>query len=332
MTSFETKARMFAALSATNEAILKARSAQELCQQVCEAAVEGGGFRSAGALFPDENGVLKFTAGVGFKLALDDLKLSVRSNSALGRGITGSAYREGTSQVANDFQQDARLAPWRAAHSLEAIGSAAAVPLRRNGKTVGIFLFLLREANALTDEVVNLLERMVANVSFALDIFERDQQRAKAERANRRLTDMFAALSATNTAILRASDRNEMFQLVCDAVVRVGNSLGAAAIFLKQRDSSLLQVTAAAGQGVEKIRTMELSIDPRSSARSGSRRAGVPRAKAHDRIRPGVGQPHQDTQFRSKPDSLWRRRGAAGSARRVDRHHLLLFCQDIGRQ
>ena len=62
MTNFEIKARMFAALSATNEAILKARSAQELCQQVCEAGVGGGGFRSAGALFPDENGTLKFTA------------------------------------------------------------------------------------------------------------------------------------------------------------------------------------------------------------------------------------------------------------------------------
>src|SRR5262249_27628226 len=101
-----------------------------------------------------------------------------------------------------------------------------------------------------------------ANVSFALDIFERDLQRAKAERANRRLTDMFAALSATNTAILHAADRKEMFQLVCDAVAGAGQSLGAAAIFLKKRGEHWLTLAAAAGRAIEAIHKLEISVDP----------------------------------------------------------------------
>jgi diguanylate cyclase (GGDEF)-like protein len=264
MNNFETKARMFAALSATNEAILKARSAQELYQQVCEAAVEGGGFRTAAALFPDNDGVLRYAAAVGARgsTVLGDVQMSVNADSSTGHGLTGSAYREGVSQISNDFQHDPRLAPFRVAHHLADVGSGAAVPLVRSGESVGVFLFLLSEASAITPEVIALLERMVANVSFALDIFERDSRRAKAERANRRLTDMFAALSATNTAILRASDRKEMFQLVCDAVVGVGNSLGSAAIFVKPRHHDILKLTAAAGQGIENIKKLELSIDP----------------------------------------------------------------------
>jgi diguanylate cyclase (GGDEF)-like protein len=264
MTDFEIKARMFAALSATNEAILKARSAEELYERVCEAAVAGGGFRSAAALFPDENDELKPVAFVGPRsMAPADFRISIRPDSQFGQGMNACAFREGKAKIANSFQTDARSAAWRNVHPLGEIGSAASVPLLHNGRSAGVFLFMLNEANAITDEVVGLLERMVANVSFALDIFERDRQRAKAEQANRRLTDMFAALSATNTAILRASDRKEMFQLVCDAVAGAGQSLGAAAIFMKKRSDHLFRLVAAAGQGIDNLQKMEISVDPK---------------------------------------------------------------------
>ena len=263
MTDIEIKARMFAALSATNEAILKARSAAELYERVCEAAVAGGRFRSAAALFPDENDELKPVAFVGPRsIAPADFKISIRPDSPFGQGMNACAFREGKAKIANSFQTDQRSAAWRKIHPMEEIGSAASVPLLRNGRSVGVFLFMLNEANAITDEVVGLLERMVANVSFALDVFERDHQRARAERANRRLTDMFAALSATNTAILRASGRKEMFQLVCDAVAGAGQSLGAAAIFLKKRGDHLLRLAAAAGQAIDAIQELEISVDP----------------------------------------------------------------------
>src|SRR5262245_12205651 len=92
MTDVEIKARMFAALSATNEAILKARSATELYRQVCEAAVEGGRFRSAGALFPDDKGELNFAAAVGFKVKADSVKTSIKSDNVRGQGLTATVY------------------------------------------------------------------------------------------------------------------------------------------------------------------------------------------------------------------------------------------------
>jgi GAF domain-containing protein len=144
----------------------------------------------------------------------------------------------------------------------EDIGAAAAVPILRDGKSVGVFLFLLQEAFSLTDDVVGLIEKMVENVAFALTNFEREKERKSAERAVRRSSDMFAALSATNSAILQASNVDEMLRLACESVAKGGRSLGAAAIFLKQSGSDLLQPAASSGTLVTIIEQMTLSIDP----------------------------------------------------------------------
>jgi hypothetical protein len=59
-------ARTFAALSATNEAILYAKSPEELYRQVCEAAFSSGDFLAT-AIFLLEPGtnMLRFAAGFG---------------------------------------------------------------------------------------------------------------------------------------------------------------------------------------------------------------------------------------------------------------------------
>ena len=74
---------------------------------------------------------------------------------------------------------------------------------------------LCRQLWAADEEVVALLARIAENVSFALDNFERADEKAKADVQKERLTRMFAALSATNEAIIRAKSRTELFELAC---------------------------------------------------------------------------------------------------------------------
>ena len=59
-------ARTLAALNATNEAILYAKSPEELYEKVCEAAFSSGGFLATAVflLIPGTN-LLRFTAGFG---------------------------------------------------------------------------------------------------------------------------------------------------------------------------------------------------------------------------------------------------------------------------
>jgi len=258
-----TEARMFAALNATNEAILRSESPDELYQRVCDAAVTGGGFRSAGVLLPDQDGSLHIVAVAGHVGArpLADLKISIDAKSTYGHGLSGTAFRTGRSSISNDFLNDDRLRPWRDENAT-GIGAAAAIPILHNGTSTGVFLFLLAEPGSLTDKIVGLIERMVENVSFALGLFEREQERKRAEHSNRRLTDMFAALSSTNTAILRARTAEEMFRLVCESVAKGGRSLGAAAIFRAEPNSKWLKMAAASGEVVDLIEQIPLSLDP----------------------------------------------------------------------
>ena len=59
-------ARIFTALSATNEAVLYAKSPEELCRQVCEAAFSSGDFLATAIfLLEPDTDMLGFAAGFG---------------------------------------------------------------------------------------------------------------------------------------------------------------------------------------------------------------------------------------------------------------------------
>jgi diguanylate cyclase (GGDEF)-like protein len=259
---------MYAALSATNEAILRTRAPEELFQRVCDAVVHGGGFKTAGAMLPDEDGWLRIAAVAGYQATqpISDVRISVKADSDRGRGLAGTAFRTAQSVISNDyrndFQNDERFRAFRNEDGGTVYGAAAAVPILKDGASIGVFLFYVEHANSLDRETIGLLERLTENVSFALGNFEHEEERKRAERTSRRASDMFAALSATNTAILRARSKNAMFQLVCNSVAKGGRSLGAAAIYLKQPDTPWLKYAASSGGDVAKIAKTQLSVDP----------------------------------------------------------------------
>ena len=66
---------------------------------------------------------------------------------------------------------------------------------------------------------------------------------------------MFAALSATNEAIMRAKSRTELFELVCEAAAN-GGKFTSTTIALAKPDSDQLDIVAAAGPTAETTRTV----------------------------------------------------------------------------
>lgn len=249
-------ARLFAALSATNEAILRATSEDTLYKQVCEASVFSGKLLGAAVLLADVEGRLRYAAGAG--AGLDTVRdqnnfSSIREDCESGHGLAPSAFRKGRTFISNDYLNDDRTRNWH--HQARAIGalSAAALPVKRNGKSIGVLLFYLDKIGALTNEITGLLERIAENVSFALDNFDRD-------KATARIARMYAALTATNESIMRASSPEDMFQQVCQAVVDHGKVLGAA-IFTLEPGASWFHVTAQAGAYPELVANLRFSSD-----------------------------------------------------------------------
>jgi diguanylate cyclase (GGDEF)-like protein len=263
-------ARTLAALSATNEAILYAKSPEELYRQVCEAAFSSGDFLAT-AVFLLEPGtsLLRFAAGFGEDIVrLRKIDISIEAGTPEGSGVCGQAFRDQKVILSNDFLNDARSLAWREGANKAHVGAAAALPLTCNGRSVGVLLVTRRDAGSLNDQIVSLLERMSANISYALENFDREAARKDGERAMRRLNRMFGAISATNDAILRARTDLELYQLVCDAAVHGGKSL-AAVVLLGEPDSIWLKPVAGTGAIVELVTKTQFSIDPENAYGTG---------------------------------------------------------------
>ena len=256
-------ARTFAALSATNEAILYAKSPKELYEQVSKAAFSSGDFLAT-AVFLLEPGshLLRFVAGFGEDIArLRSITISILAGTPEGSGVCGEAFRDQRPCVSNDFLNDARSLAWRPGAQKGQLGAAAAMPLICNGESIGVLLITKREQGSISEPTVSLLQRMSANISFALDNFDHEAARKNGERAVRRLNRMFGAISATNEAILRAKTEQDLYQRICDAAVHSGKSV-ATVVLLAEPGSIWLKPVAGTGESIEQITQSRFSIDP----------------------------------------------------------------------
>ena len=254
-------ARTLAALNATNEALLYAKSPEQLYQQVCEAAVFSGDFLATGIfLLEAATEKLRFAASAG-KLGdrLRLIEVSIAPAEARALGLTAEALRDQKPAISNDYLNDERSRPWREQARAAQVGAAAALPLTCNGRSVGVLLVYRREAGSLDDENVSLLARMAANVSFSLGNFEHEAQRRSTEQAMERVSRMFAALSATNEAIMRAKSPAQLFEMVCEAAVH-GAKFSSTTVALVDAGSIFLRVVASTGTGAEAVRASRFAI------------------------------------------------------------------------
>ncbi|HLB14080.1 MAG TPA: PAS domain S-box protein [Burkholderiales bacterium] len=207
--------KLYAALSATNEAISRAASPGELHARVCEVAVAEGGFAAAAVVRVDADTaqVARVAASGPAAELVREIRLSIDESVPEGRGTIGEAFRSRAPVVANDYPADPRLAPWHAAAARYGIGSSAAIPLVRSDRAVGALVFLSVEKGAFDDELVTLLVRMADNLGFALDNFDREAERKRALEALRRFRlaldisdDSMVLVDAQTLAIVDLSD------------------------------------------------------------------------------------------------------------------------------
>lgn len=186
-------ASMYAVLGATNEALLYAKTPDELFQRVCDAAVDGHKFLTAAVTSPDaDTAWLKVDAASGLAAQqLRSVRISVDEDTAEGRGLVGEAFRHCRSAISNHFMHDERTRPWHDSAGKAGVASGAAIAIVRDGRAIGVMLFYSRTLNAFSDDIIALLERMANNIAFALGNFEREAERVRAENALRRSEEKF---------------------------------------------------------------------------------------------------------------------------------------------
>ena len=178
---------LYAALSLTNKAIMCISSPEELFREICRIAVEHGKFSFATIVtHNNETGFLVPVAHSGNAgNYLDSLVVCADPDKEEGKGPTGIAFRQGVPYICNDFISDPVTTPWRAAALENGIHSSAAFPLKHEETVIGALKVYSEQIGFFDQEIIDLLQEMASNISFALNYYSRGEQRRQAEEALR---------------------------------------------------------------------------------------------------------------------------------------------------
>jgi len=167
--------RMFVALSATNEAIMRAKSRTEMFDLVCAAAVVGGNFTST-AIFLAKPGeaFLQYAAAAGPDCERAKKRYACRPmpRAPRDKAWAGPRSTRDCPAITNDYLKDFAGSHFRRGRSRERNTIwGAAFPLLKDGSVIGVLVFFSSELGAFSVELIGLLQRLAENVSFALDKF-----------------------------------------------------------------------------------------------------------------------------------------------------------------
>ncbi|HUX25096.1 MAG TPA: GAF domain-containing protein, partial [Burkholderiales bacterium] len=113
---------------------------------------------------------------------LQSNEISIDAANPSGRGPSGVAAREDRPVWCQDFLSDPMTAPWHERSARHGWRASAALPLHQDNAVVGVFNLYAGESNAFDDAARELLVEMASDISFALDYFERESRRRRAER------------------------------------------------------------------------------------------------------------------------------------------------------
>ena len=188
--------RMYAMLSHANEVLVRARSEEALYADMCHVAVERGGMLGAVVRIIDvEAKILRHVAYAGpIGKVVADLVCSTDPARPESQTSASIAFRENRIVIRNELPEDDTVMPWKPLVMASGIYSFAAVPLRRSGKPIGVFMLNAAEAGYFDEEMTALLDRLLADVAYALDNLEYERQRKRTERELVESEDRFRSL------------------------------------------------------------------------------------------------------------------------------------------
>ena len=214
---------LYAAMTEANEAIIHSRDMAALLPAICRIAVEYGHFVFAHVSMIDHaTGWVETVAAAGehpgqaeaFRFSLDPALPD-------GQGPAAHAIRSGTNSVCNDIAADARNRPWRERYATMGVRANAIYLLRQQQKVTGALHLYADQAGFFDEELTGMLEKLAANLSYALDNFQREDARQAAEAALRESEIRFRDFAAAAGEYVWEADLDGRFTYVSSRVQSV---------------------------------------------------------------------------------------------------------------
>jgi PAS domain S-box-containing protein len=263
--------RLYAALSHVNQAIVAARTRQELFTRVCRALVEFGGFRMAwiGWLDPATSRVVPVAQWGDDGNYLSQVEIFADDRTK-GRSLVNSAIREASYRVSNDFSNDPATVAWRAMATANNIRAGAAFPIREGGTVCGAMMVYSEEGGVFQDKEIGLLKEAAGDVCFGIDNLNRDAARQQVEEelraAERQLHSLIGRLH-----YVREDEAKRIARELHDDL---GQKLTVLNMELTYLETKLPGVTAAQLKQIERMREVVNQTIERVQKISGELRLG----------------------------------------------------------
>jgi len=173
---------VYAAWTESIAAIVRETEEVALLNRICNILVEKIAFRLVFVGVVNSDNWITMVASSNWQSPyLLNLKVSADPSRPESRGPLGRAICENSAQILNDFFSSPDTSMWYEAARADAICSVAAFPLTRGGKVIGAITVYSGEVNYFSTDIITLINGLSADISFALDNFDREKQRQQAE-------------------------------------------------------------------------------------------------------------------------------------------------------
>jgi len=171
--------RMYAFISAVNQTLVHEEDQESVFQEACRIAVEFGKFEMAWIGLLDAGGQsISLTESHGMP---DEDKPKFAGSRYTPQGPINHVLTTDGSYVCNDIAHGLKLPTWEAYAASRNLSSLMILPIRKSGRIIGMFSIYSAQLNFFDRQQIELLEEVAKDISFAMDIFEKEIQRGKAQ-------------------------------------------------------------------------------------------------------------------------------------------------------
>ncbi len=223
-TELEYLNRAHRALSAANQAVLRAESPQVLLEEVCRVVTEIAGYSLAWIGIPeqDEERSVRIAASAGgAKDYVDNLKVTWDADSPLGRGPVGTSIREAHTVVVRHVTEDTSFEPWRESAIKHGFQSVIGVPLFDEDQVWGSIAIYAREPDAFNNAEVSLIKQLGADLSFGRQLLLMRKQHMETLRQLADREEMLFSLVQTAPTLIFLATLDgtiELFNHACETL------------------------------------------------------------------------------------------------------------------
>ena len=172
--------RLYAFISGIDQTIVHAKDEHTLFKEVCRIAIEVGKFKMAwiGLInledktisLIESHGMIPENVKAFTKVFYDE------------NGPQDRAIKNGNYYVCNDISNDLGTERWKPYASKNELCSCMVILIRKSGIVIGTLNLYSSQLNFFDAQEIMLLEEVARDISFALDVFEKEKKRNEAEK------------------------------------------------------------------------------------------------------------------------------------------------------